>query len=123
MKFLVLLLVLFFSHFVNAQHDNSDAVKKNKKYSLHFQTTFIPQYHFDFKAPYSGDNSLLLTEPIRASISGTAFLNYKPFKNTYIIFNPEAAGGKGLSKTLGIAGFPNGEVYRVGDQSTDHHNG
>jgi len=25
------------------------------------------------------------------------------------------AGGKGFSKTLGIAGFPNGEVYRVGD--------
>ena len=26
-----------------------------------------------------------------------------------------SAGGKGLSKTLGIAGFSNGEVYRVGD--------
>lgn len=35
--------------------------------------------------------------------------------SAYIVFNPEAAGGKGLSKTLGIAGFPNGEVYRVGD--------
>ncbi len=86
-----------------------------KKYSLHFQTTMIPQYHFNFSAPYSGDNSLEPSEPTRTSFSGTVFFSYKPFKNTYLVFNPEAAGGKGLSKTLGIAGFPNGEVYRVGD--------
>ena len=94
---------------------NSDSLSGDKKLSLHFQSTFIPQYHFDFAAAYSGDNSFMTSEPTRASISGTAYLNYKPFKNTYLIFNPEAAGGKGLSKTLGIAGFPNGEVYRVGD--------
>jgi len=99
---------------VKAQNDSIPS-HPTKKYSLHWQATFIPQYHFDFRAPYSGDNSLQTSEPIRASISATAFLNYKPFKNTYLIFNPEAAGGKGLSKTLGIAGFPNGEVYRVGD--------
>jgi high affinity Mn2+ porin len=29
-------------------------------------------------------------------------------------FNPEMSGGSGLSKTLGIAGFPNGETFRVG---------
>ncbi len=61
---------------------------------FYFQATFIPQYHFDFNAPYSGDNSLLPSEPIRASVSGTAFLSYKPFRNTYYVFNPEAAGGK-----------------------------
>lgn len=88
---------------------------RDRKYSLHFQATVIPQYHFDFSAPYSGDNSLMVSEPIRASMSGTVFFAWKPFRNTYFIFNPEAAGGKGLSKTLGIAGFPNGEVYRVGD--------
>ncbi len=94
---------------VHAQSDSS------KHYSLHFQTTIIPQYHFDFKSPYSGDNSLEAHEVPRTSFSGTAFFNYKAFKHTYFVFNPEAAGGKGLSKTLGIAGFPNGEVYRVGD--------
>ena len=86
-----------------------------KPWSLHFQSTIIPQYHFDFKAPYSGDNSLQPSEPARASASFTLFAAWKPFKHTYVVFNPEAAGGKGLSKTLGIAGFPNGEVYRVGD--------
>ncbi|MEA3425256.1 MAG: carbohydrate porin [Bacteroidota bacterium] len=91
------------------------AANRDKHYSLHFQSTFIPQYHFDFPAAYTGANSLLTSEVVRASVSATIYLAYKPTHNLYLVFNPEAAGGKGLSKTLGIAGFPNGEVYRVGD--------
>lgn len=87
----------------------------DKKLSLHWQATFIPQYHFDFKANYTGANSLLTSEPVKASFTSTLFAAYKPFKQTYIVFNPEVAAGKGLSQTLGVAGFPNGEVYRVGD--------
>ena len=86
-----------------------------KKFSIHAQATLIPQYHFNFNAAYSGNNSLLPNEPIATSFTTTLYAVYKPFKNTYIYFNPEAAAGKGLSKTLGVAGFPNGEVYRVGD--------
>ena len=95
------------------QSDSTE--KKNRILSIHGQVTIIPQYHFNFNAPYSGDNSLQPSEPTRTSFSTTLFVKYKPFKNTYLVFNPEAAGGKGLSKTLGIAGFSNGEVYRVGD--------
>jgi len=87
----------------------------NKKFSFHAQATLIPQYHFDFHSPYQGTNSLLPDEPVRTSFTGTLFMAYKPFSHTYIVFDPEVAGGKGLSKTLGIAGFPNGEIYRVGD--------
>ena len=86
-----------------------------KKLSLHAQATVIPQYHFKFKSPYQGLNSLEPVEGVKPSLTTTLFINYHPFKNTYIVFNPEAAGGRGLSKTLGIAGFPNGEIYRVGD--------
>lgn len=99
---------------VAAQTDSSSQIHC-KHYSLHIQATFIPQYHFSFHAPYAGDNSLQTTEPIRASVSATVYLNAHFAKHGYLVFNPEAAGGKGLSKTLGIAGFPNGEVYRVGD--------
>ena len=31
-----------------------------------------------------------------------------------VIFNPEVSGGRGLSNTLGMAGFPTGEATRVG---------
>jgi high affinity Mn2+ porin len=91
-----------------------DTVQGNKL-SFHWQATVIPQYHFNFQAPYAGDNSMLGSEPVQTSFTSTLYLAYKPAKNTYIVFNPELAGGKGLSKTLGVAGFPNGEVYRVGD--------
>lgn len=104
------LLLIQLSH---AQTDTT--THKNRKLSIRGQVIIIPQYHFKFNAPYTGDNSLLPSEPVRTSFSTTLFLKYKPLKSTYIVFNPEAAGGKGLSKTLGIAGFSNGEVYRVGD--------
>lgn len=87
----------------------------NHHLSVHLQATLIPQYHFNFKSPYNGNNSFQASEPVATSISTTIYVGYKPFKNTYLVFNPEAAGGKGLSKTQGIAGFPNGEVYRVGN--------
>src|SRR5262249_37724428 len=31
-----------------------------------------------------------------------------------LVFDPEVAGGRGFSGTLGVAGFPNGEITRVG---------
>ncbi|WP_026260107.1 carbohydrate porin [Segetibacter koreensis] len=89
----------------------------DKKLSIHWQATLIPQYHFKFTSPYQGANSLIPDEAVKTSLTTTFFINYHPFKYTYIVFNPEAAGGKGLSKTLGIAGFPNGEIYRVGNPS------
>jgi high affinity Mn2+ porin len=100
---------------LSAQTNKDSTLLSSKKWSVHWQATIIPQYHFKFNAAYSGDNSLQTSEPTRTSFSTTLFLKYKPFNNAYIVFNPEAAGGKGLSKTLGIAGFSNGEVYRVGD--------
>src|SRR5262249_4971725 len=35
-------------------------------------------------------------------------------RSTELVFNPEIAGGTGFSNTSGIAGFPNGEITRVG---------
>ncbi|MES2003370.1 MAG: carbohydrate porin [Bacteroidota bacterium] len=113
MKITVLGILILIGCEAKSQQDSIRPL--DKKYSLHWQATFIPQYHFNFRSPYAGANSLMASEPVRASVTATAFLAYKPFKNTYLVFNPEAAAGKGLSKTLGIAGFPNGEVYRVGD--------
>jgi len=33
---------------------------------------------------------------------------------TELVFNPEIAGGKGFGQVTGVAGFPNGEIPRVG---------
>lgn len=113
-KILVLsaVFLLLLQHVLYAQSADSAA---DKKFSIHVQSTLIPQYHFDFNSPYQGANSHLPHEPARTSFTGTLFAAYKLARHSYIVLNPEVAGGKGLSKTLGIAGFPNGEIYRVGD--------
>jgi len=85
-----------------------------KNWSLHMQATVIPQYHFDFTARYSGDNSLQTSEGTKVSITNTWFIGRRLWKNAAIYFNPEIAGGKGLSGAFGIAGFANGETFRIG---------
>lgn len=117
MKFALLLISIFLFQIAQGQ-DSTD-----KKLTVHWQATVIPQYHFKFSSPYQGDNSLVPKEGVKTSLTTTVFVNYHPFKNAYIVFNPEAAGGSGLSKTLGIAGFPNGETYRVGNPAPEPYIG
>src|SRR5438105_13392533 len=85
---------------------------KDHNWSFHAQATSIWQYHFDIHAPYSGRNSLLTTESGKVSFTATGYVGRKLWKNAAIYFNPEVAGGSGLSSAMGIAGFPNGETFR-----------
>jgi len=90
-----------------------DTVKQSR-FSLHFQQTIITQYKPSFSAPYTGQNSLLPTSETQSSITSTLFGGARLWKGAEAFFNPEISGGAGLSKTLGVAGFPNGETFRVG---------
>ena len=87
------------------------------KWSFHAQTTFISQEHPDFSSKYTlaGTNSLQPAEKAQTSVTATLFLGRSLWKNAEVFINPELAGGSGFSKTTGIAGFPNGEIYRVDD--------
>jgi high affinity Mn2+ porin len=87
---------------------------KAERTSLHFQQTVISQYKPPFNAPYTGRNSLLPTEETQSSITSTLYGAARLWKGAEAYFNPEISGGAGLSKTLGVAGFPNGETFRVG---------
>jgi high affinity Mn2+ porin len=101
--------------FVNSkaqQHDSS-----SQKWNLHLQATAITQYHLPFSAKYSGINSLMTEEPARTSMTSTLYAGLRLWKNGAIYFNPEIAGGKGLSQVTGIAGFTNGETFRIGSPS------
>src|ERR1700733_9848804 len=94
-----------------------DSAKKDigSRWSFHYQATAIDQYHGKFTAPYSGKNSLQDTTEQDMSLTATIFLGYRLWRYGSIYVNPEVSGGKGISSTTGIAGFPNGEIYRVGD--------
>ena len=104
---IILLLVLPFSVFAQ------DTIKQ-QRFNFHFQQTIITQYKPSFSAPYSGDNSLSPKEETQTSLTSTFFGGARLWKGAEVYFNPEMSGGAGLSKTLGVAGFPNGETFRVG---------
>lgn len=84
-------------------------------YSFHFQQTLVSQWHPDFQARYTGVNSFQTHENGKNSITSTIYAGIRPLKNLELYVNPELAGGAGLSHATGIAGFPNGETFRVGD--------
>lgn len=84
------------------------------QWKLYGQLTTVAQRHSRFNAPYTGANSLQPGEGTRETTDLTLFTGLKVGKNTEIWINPEIDQGFGLSDTLGMAGFPSGEAYKVG---------
>ncbi len=82
--------------------------------SAHAQATLVSEIHDQFHSPYQGPNSLQPVEPSAMSETTTVFLDAKMWNGADLIFNPEIAGGRGFSGVTGVAGFPNGEITRVG---------
>ncbi|QKJ31859.1 carbohydrate porin [Mucilaginibacter mali] len=87
---------------------------KQQRFNLHFQQTIITQNKPSFSAKYSGDNSLQTVGETQTSLTTSFYGGARLWKGAQVYFNPEMSGGAGLSKTLGVAGFPNGETFRVG---------
>jgi high affinity Mn2+ porin len=84
-------------------------------FSVHFQSTMVTAYHPAFAAPYSGPHSLTPAAESATAFVSTLYLDRRLWPGGEFLFNPEISGGKGLSSTLGVAAFPTGIVYRVGD--------
>lgn len=76
------------------------------------QTTYLPQAYPSFRAPYSGANSLNPAGQAKATWSNSLFLNARLWDGGEVYFNPELLQGFGLSNTVGLAGFSNGEAQK-----------
>jgi high affinity Mn2+ porin len=101
----------------SGQSRAQEALLRDSGWSFHFQFTGVVQYNAAFQSPYSGQNSFLSPSDHAYSVTTTAYIGRKLWPGASIYFDPEMAGGKGLSSTLGIAGFPNGETFRIGEAS------
>jgi hypothetical protein len=88
---------------------------KEEAYGLHAQATVVTQTHPGFGAEYSGPNSLRIESETKNSLSATLFLAARLWPGAEIYVDPEVIKGRGLSNVTGIAGFPNGDVARVGN--------
>jgi high affinity Mn2+ porin len=98
----------------SAQEPLRQPANKARDWSLHFQQTLIDQWHNNLSTPYAGDYSLADRESAKLSFTSTLFIGRRLWKNAAVYFNPEVAGGSGLSSARGIAGFTNGETFRIG---------
>src|SRR4051812_19765803 len=74
-----------------------DALLKDSGWNFHFQFTGIVQYNASFKSPYEGQNSFLSKSAHAYSVTTTAFIGRKLWPGAAVYFNPEMAGGEGLS--------------------------
>ena len=82
-------------------------------FNIHGQTTFVGQYAFPFRAPYSGQNSLAPNAG-RETLDVDLYIGFRPWNGAEIWIDPEIDQGFGLSSTFGVAGFPSAEAYKVG---------
>lgn len=83
-------------------------------WSIHAQTTFLPQAYPGFRSPYQGPYSLPGGGQGRQTFTTSAFIGWRLWQGAEFHFNPELAQGFGLNSTLGLAGFSNGEAQKGG---------
>jgi high affinity Mn2+ porin len=96
-----------------ARADDSDTAQED--WSLHGQATFTDQYHPAFTSPYRGRNSLDPGSRGDETVDLTLFAGVHLWKGGEAYADPEIDQGFGLSDTVGVAGFPSGEAYKIGD--------
>jgi high affinity Mn2+ porin len=83
-------------------------------WSVHAQTTFLPQGYPAIRSPYAGPDSLPGGGQLQSTWTTTAFLGARLWDGGEVYLNPELAQGFGINGTLGLAGFPNGEAQKAG---------
>jgi len=83
-------------------------------WSLHGQITHLWQYHPAFRSPFRGVNSLDPGSRGNETFDATLYAGARLWTGSEFWINPEIDQGFGLSNTMGVAGFPSGEAYKVG---------
>ena len=89
------------------------AQERAEDFALHGQFTYVEQETSDFNAPYAGVNSL---SPGRGAetVDVTLYAGARLWAGAEGWLDAEIDQGFGLDDTLGAAGFPSGEAYKIG---------
>lgn len=86
---------------------------ERQSWAIHGQFTYVDQGDSSFNAPYAGPNSLT-PDRNRETTDATIALGAALWPGAEIWINEEIDEGFGLDDTMGVAGFPSGEAYKVG---------
>lgn len=90
------------------------AAGEAEDWAIHGQATFIEQYHPAFHSAYRGPNSLDPGSRGNETINATLYAGVRPWEGGEAWADLEMDQGFGLSDTLGVAAFTNGEGSKVG---------
>ena len=85
-------------------------------WAVHGQSTFVWQVNPAFRSPYQGPQSLNPVTNGRETFDATLYAGVRLWQGAEVWINPEVDQGFGLSNTLGVAGFPSGEAYKIGQR-------
>lgn len=91
----------------------AEAMPDDQRYAVHGQATVVLQATPGFASPYAGANSLTPRQA-KETVDVTLYAGVRPWAGGELWVNPEIDQGFGLSNTLGVAGFPSAEAYKVG---------
>src|SRR5579859_386113 len=92
-----------------AHAENEDG----ERYAVHGQFTYVEQETSDFTSPYRGPNSLSPRKGAETT-DATIYAGMSLWRGAEGWINGEIDQGFGLDNTLGVAGFPSAEAYKVG---------
>ncbi len=90
------------------------AEARDQAWNWHAQNTDIVQYHPGFPASYSGPNSLSRANEVKETVSLDLYAGARLWRGAEAHVDGLMWQGFGLSKALGVEGFPNGEAFRLG---------
>lgn len=93
---------------------DTETSPSTEPWAAHWQATLVDQGTLAFHSEVRGRNSLDPSARGRETTDLTLYAGRRPWAGAEIWANPEVDQGFGLSNTLGVAGFPSGEAYKVG---------
>jgi high affinity Mn2+ porin len=100
----------------------TNALPEPALWNWHVQNTEIVQGYPGFSANYSGPNSLRPGGQVRETVSLDLLAGSRLWRGAEAHVDGLMWQGFGLSKTLGIEAFPNGEGFRLGILTGTKHN-
>ncbi len=86
-----------------------------QNWAIHGQSTFTWYLQPAFRSPYQGAQSLLPYANGRETFDATLYAGARLWPGSEVWINPEVDQGFGLSNTFGVAGYPSGEAYKIGN--------
>lgn len=98
-----------------AEDPGKSGAAEEQPWNWHLQNTDIVQGYPGFSAKYSGANSLASGGQIRETVSLDFFAGVRLWRGAEAHVDGLVWQGFGVSKTLGVEGFPNGEAFRLGN--------